>query len=541
MPWLIYRYLLVDLLRVFMLTATVLVLVIAFGATLKPLTGDTLLSAIDTVKYLFLATVPMLQFAIPFAAGFASTMVLHRMTGDNEIFAAAASGISYRKLLLPIIALGLALTLIMVMLTQWAIPRFWSIMERTVTADVTKLFQASIDRGTPFRMGNVQIYADDLRVIANPSDTQADTRLRLGHVAAAELDRDGRIDTEVTARTTIVDIYRRDGQTYLQLVMLDTVAFDGKTGQLARSERLEPNRPIIVPSALRDQLRAMTRWELLELRQDPDRYYRVQDDRSELAEAMRDRDIWATIDEQLRDRGRVELVQTGPGDRRYVIFADRLRNGVFLRTGDEAVEVRQFRGQSIHRRMAAEQVQFHRIPGTVLGEPTFELEMLNAEVQDLAHDGAVNQRERIADRNLRLAGLEVKEVEILPSRTLLERADPFRADNRTIEQAASRLQGRISDLEKEISARLLMRYAQSTTAMLLLVIGATLAMWLRNTLPLVIYLWAFMPSILALITISGGDKMMRDGHIFVGFSVMWSANAALFLLFAFAFWRLIRN
>src|SRR5436189_4191181 len=111
MPWLLYRYILRDLLRVVGLTASVLVTVIAFGATIKPLANDTLLDAAQTAKYMGLAIVPMLQFALPFAAGFAATITLHRMTNDNEILAMSASGISYRRIMVPLIGLGVALTL----------------------------------------------------------------------------------------------------------------------------------------------------------------------------------------------------------------------------------------------------------------------------------------------------------------------------------------------------------------------------------------------------------------------------------------------
>src|SRR4030095_1077226 len=109
MPWLLYRMMLVDLLRVIGLTAGVLVTVIAFGATIKPLTNDRLLEASQTFKYLLAVMLPMLQFALPFAAGFGATLALHRMTADNEIQAMAVSGLSYRRIIVPIIALGLAL------------------------------------------------------------------------------------------------------------------------------------------------------------------------------------------------------------------------------------------------------------------------------------------------------------------------------------------------------------------------------------------------------------------------------------------------
>ncbi|MDY7109174.1 MAG: LptF/LptG family permease, partial [Planctomycetota bacterium] len=216
MPRLLYRYMLWDLIRVALLTTAVLVTVIAFGAAIKPLAKEALLTAGQTAKYIILAIVPMLQFALPFAAGFAGTMSLHRMVEDNEIVAASVSGISYRRLLLPVLALGLALMLVMILLTQWVIPRFWGLLERAVAQDVTRLFQASIERGEPFQLGDLQIWADRLIVDPEPEDTEADTRLILFRVAAAVLDDDGRVDEDVTANQAVVDIYRRPGATYVK-------------------------------------------------------------------------------------------------------------------------------------------------------------------------------------------------------------------------------------------------------------------------------------------------------------------------------------
>ena len=109
MPWRFYRYMLVDVLRQFAITAVILVVVIAFGATIKPLSNGGLLTGWDTLKYLALAIVPMLQFALPFAAAFAATICLHRMAQDNEIIAMSVSGQSYTKLLAPMAFLGVYL------------------------------------------------------------------------------------------------------------------------------------------------------------------------------------------------------------------------------------------------------------------------------------------------------------------------------------------------------------------------------------------------------------------------------------------------
>ena len=77
--------------------------------------------------------------------------------------------------------------------------------------------------------------------------------------------------------------------------------------------------------------------------------------------------------------------------------------------------------------------------------------------------------------------------------------------------------------------------------MLLLVLGSILAMWLRGTAPLNIYLWAFLPSVLDLILISSGEHMLRDGDIVGGFALLWSGHFVLLGIIGVVYTKVARN
>ncbi|MGA1709405.1 MAG: LptF/LptG family permease, partial [Phycisphaerales bacterium] len=94
-PWLLHRSILGDLLRTTILVTTVLVTVIAFGAAVRPL-AQNLLGPADLPRFLLLACVPMLQYALPFAAAFATVSVYHRMSVDREVQAMEAAGFPMR-------------------------------------------------------------------------------------------------------------------------------------------------------------------------------------------------------------------------------------------------------------------------------------------------------------------------------------------------------------------------------------------------------------------------------------------------------------
>ena len=66
-------------------------------------------------------------------------------------------------------------------------------------------------------------------------------------------------------------------------------------------------------------------------------------------------------------------------------------------------------------------------------------------------------------------------------------------------------------------------------------------MLLRNSVPLVIYIGAFVPSILDIILITGGGHMVRTGAVTTGLIVLWSGNCLLVAVIWYALARLMRN
>ena len=117
------RYVTVELLKTILVTTGVLVTVIAFGATVKPLVRN-LLGGFDIARYVALACIPMLQYALPFASGFGATLVMHRFASDNEVIAMSASGLGYGRIFRPIFLLATVLLLVMVVLVNFVVPAF---------------------------------------------------------------------------------------------------------------------------------------------------------------------------------------------------------------------------------------------------------------------------------------------------------------------------------------------------------------------------------------------------------------------------------
>ncbi|MCP3905202.1 MAG: LptF/LptG family permease [Planctomycetes bacterium] len=531
------RYILGDLVRVLLLTTGVLVTVIAFGAAIKPLARDNLLTAQQTIKYIGLAIVPMLQFALPFAAGFAGTLSMHRMTADNETLAAAVGGISYRRLLVPVAGLGVVITIVMVLLTQWVIPRFWSLLQASVAEDATRIFQAALDRGDPFTIGDRQIHAD--RVIPTTGAIGgADTRLVLIGVVATDLDPDGRVDKDVTANKAVLDIYRRPGVTYLKLDMYDTVAYNPDARLLVQAEHLDFDT-IAIPSVIADHGRHMSQGELIELRRNPDGFGEVLTHKQMLAENLRDRALWDRLDERLARGEAAEFAASVPTEARYVVRAAGLLDGRLGATPESPIVVEQELASGGGRVFRAEMATLTRHDAGPDATFTYDLVLEHTEVFDPEFPDTANVRERVALENLEVLHVDVEDLGALPSETLVERARD--TNDPALVTEASHLVYRIDQVRREAISRLLKRYALSVTAILLLCLGATLGMWLRSSQALTIYLWAFLPSILDLLLITGGGQMMRAGSLGMGALIMWGGNAILLAITLAALIRLSRH
>jgi lipopolysaccharide export LptBFGC system permease protein LptF len=190
--------------------------------------------------------------------------------------------------------------------------------------------------------------------------------------------------------------------------------------------------------------------------------------------------------------------------------------------------------------MLAQEARLQR-HGT-LSDSTFDLELEDLQVTDLDDPTTTVSRRSVPLMNVSFVGMDLVDPSALSSTELLRMASELTGgDSRQLSYAQEELRREVSELQREITARLIKRYALSVTATLLLLLGATMAMWLRESMPLSIYLLAFLPSVLNLILISSGDHMIRDDAEVVGLIVMWSGNVTLLALNLLAYTRLSRN
>ena len=146
-----------ELLRLVIVSASVLVTIVSFATAVKPLADGTL-TAGQAMSFMALAAPPMLQYALPFAAGFAATLAYHRFASDNEANAAYAGDRASDAAVARVGAgrgdagdAGCSIA---------PRPRLLRQMEQLVTRDIAQLLVNAVERGDSLRIQDAIIHAD---------------------------------------------------------------------------------------------------------------------------------------------------------------------------------------------------------------------------------------------------------------------------------------------------------------------------------------------------------------------------------------------
>jgi lipopolysaccharide export LptBFGC system permease protein LptF len=517
------------------LSAGVLVVIIAIGAAIKPL-SDGLLEAGDAAIFVSLAMVPMLAFVLPFAAGFASTLTYHRLATSNETTAAYASGLSHRAILMPAAVMGLTLALIVSGLNEQVIPRFLLQMQKLITVDVSRLLAQEISRGKPVRLEDTIVFADRAERVP-PGDGGAVDQVIFTNFAAIRLDDKGEPVQEVTARNATMWLFppgAAPGQTTsdesapgrsdssLVVLELDEVIAADPSG--LGGFRDGATAQFNVPSVLKDNPKFLTTGQLAALKTAPERMNWIESRRKTLANELGQDIIWVAIAEQLNKNGEANFADARNRDftiKAVKLGAPALIDGKVrvpvLGRGGSAIEV--FHSRSGDRG----DVQLHTLaregtlriddrarPGSLL------LELKEVRTREVTSQNSFAQspeRSQWQAGNLLVTPNPAATLTQTPTFTLLDqardRARTAPADS-TLRKAYIDLEKKTGELLREATSKQHERIAMSLSVLVVTICGAVTALRLSQRLPLTTYLWTFIPGVITLVTISGGQQLTEQ-------------------------------
>lgn len=550
LPVTLWRYISADLWRLLLLTTAVLVCVISFAITIKPL-ADGELSPLDAIAFMLFACVPMLAYALPFAAGFAATLVFHRLSQDNELLASHAGGVSHKKVLAPALVTGIVLALVVGVLSDQVIPRFLRNMERLITEDVARLMVSRLGQGEPVEFGGNMIYADHAQSLDPknvPGAENAEHVIALHRVAFGQIDDENRLEAAGTAERAFIVVHRegdiaRGAGSTITLVAENARGW-GETGTI-EGERHSDS--FTVPGAFRDDPKFWSFGELRELSDNPKKIARVGHWHKRIAfraaalGAMRD------MDGRLRASGSARLM-TEDGDVLIVQAgglggAEAMARPIFGPSTDAPViiEHQQADGRVFRYSAAQARIEAEDIDEIVAENVSFRivLEEVSTSAQGDGEAAPVAGRRS----SLRLGGVVPPEGEELLSAYDAMTLEELLAETRfrdegvppALADAQENAHSRERDLQREIVSKTHQRLAMSAACLVMVLVGATIAIKLREALPLTVYLWAFFPALGAVLVISMGEQIAQQSGFF-GLVIMWGAVLGL-LWYAYATYR----
>jgi len=556
-----------EMLRLLVISTSVLVGVIAVAASIKPL-SEGMLDPLSMLKFIACMAPTMLGFALPFSATFSSTLVINRMVNEREIVACRATGMSYLTIFLPVMAMGISLMFGMYYLNNWVIPRYYLVAERMLEQDMMRMIVSKVQQGTPLETRGFVLYADAADDSHEPpaSDDpnfQPRKLVLLEGVAYGRVDTDDRLLTDGTAqRAEVVLFHDRKNRPFIRLRLFDFVMHDAESGEGSEAVISEFNvPPFPVVSVFRDRPRFLSWPELRRMREEPELFDKVYNRKQRLATVYAAQNALTTASERLtagdiEHPGVFELQGPVKGER-FLLSAPRSirrqsRVALFGEQG-RPIQLHAVNPQNlIQYRIEAERgtIEADIDPNNL--DVTVQLELENVTTYDLRSDIA-NQRARRVDSKLRLTGVDVESLMALPLKELVDEStrdyggrgkDVDDATGKlSVTRAADRLWDEVRDLFVRVTAKLHVRGASAFGCLLVTLLGAVLSLRMERSMPLVVFFWSFTLAAISLVVIHGGDHLAVSGKgmLLPGLAVIWAGDVLLLLIILAAYRKLARN
>ena len=562
LPFTLWTSIAGHMLRLVFISAAVLVFVIAFAATIKPL-AEGKLDAPDALRFMLLAMAPMMAYALPFAAGFAATLVYHRMAIDHEAVAAHLGGLSHRSILMPAIMTAIVLMGVVALLSDQVIPRFLRGMQQMVTVDISRMFARQIARGNAVQQKGMLIYADEARSFGPEQSSGALDRLAFRNFAALELDAAGSPETEVSSASAEMWLFPAEeadrdgatkggaaggaqGQSRIVMRMEDVVAVrQGDWTAGGKDMTLRWN----TPDPFRDKPSFLTYGEMRGLKAVPERMSGIDFPRRDLAYRLAERGGREGLEASAQRTGSFRLIDSRGRPVDVECGGFQWQDGglrMLPPPGSSEIAATFSRGgpESLERtRVSSATAYLATDIGTdrYARRYDFRLEFLDARTRD-ATDG---------DDSLSAARAEIMLVSLTPvanplpgllekgSFELLGLADE-RLTDEDVQRDATELRRKIVNLDNTVVARLNERLARTVACGLMVLTGAIAALTLTRRTPLTVYLWCFLPALFSLVTISGGEQVTKSTGP-AGLFLLWGGVAIMAVYTLVLYLRLARH
>ncbi len=541
MRGILFRYATSDLLKVFVVTAAVLVVVVAFGSLIKPLAAN-LLGPLSALRYALMAAVPVLEYAVPFATGFACTLATHRMAVDNEITAMSSAGIPMTRILVPQAAVGTLCGLGLFVLVNTAVPEVENLMREMLAREAGRVVLSQLRDGESVAAGNVVIHADaasDLAIpvaSASPGELRPRERLLLEGVAAFETDAKGQPLTEFVAKRAVVDLYElpaRGAQppaTALKLRLEDAVLVRPIDGSAASVPVVEPSAFVIGAVGARPT-QFLTGDALVAALSEPGQTAQALEARRRLEMDVADAAAFLSASAQLAQGNPMVLVDPATS-RTYTVSGAQLQGRVLRPVaGASQIRIEERDGETLLRTATMASASLDRARGEWLdleGGMWVATDMVCQEPRATSAANGAPLRWPHRVEGLRVAtepllGATDEQLRAAAA-AAIDSKGPWSAQ---VDRLLAQWEQSSKTVQRHAGAYLHLRVHAAVLVPIVALLGAVAAVLLRRASPLAVYLVAFLPTLIAVILAAQGKELLRDGDPLAGLLVMWSGPAVM--------------
>lgn len=256
MVFTLHRYILRELLRVFVLATVTLTFVLSLSSMLRPIQefGVGPGQAVHLLGYF----IPiMLTVVLPMAALFSAALVYGRFASDNELDACRASGISTATLIYPGVCLAVVISITTLVLSFHVVPAFVARAKKSVQGNAKQILFRNIQR-----KGFYELPGDRYRLYADQALPEKDTLIGVVMVDS----KDGSINKRMFARQAKIQFDNAGDSTLVTIVAQEAHQIDEHNRQQGYSQEFSVQ--MAFPSLLSDDIKFQKLDRLKEIRAD---------------------------------------------------------------------------------------------------------------------------------------------------------------------------------------------------------------------------------------------------------------------------------
>lgn len=525
-PWRLQRYIFREMGKTFILTSLGLTGVLSLGGGVLNMIRLGEITPSQLTRLLALIVPVAAALTLPIAALFSATSTYGRISADNEFVACRASGINLHVLLLPTIVLSLFSAAVSFAFINFVIPSMVRNLNQFVSSDIGALLQQRLNRPRGMRFSDKYFLTAD-EAVAEPNNPN---RFTLKRVVFVEVDAES-WTRYGTAREVQMQFERGEREIRASGRMLGLSFYDRKQDRFTDAEEqvIPPN---VLPQALPEQIKYLTLGQLLHYRSRPEEWREVRDAIDHLRTQVGRRMVCDALWDDWRADHTVTIEDRGS---RYTLRSNsepvRGPRDTGLQFADATIEEER---SGRKRSCTAKSAEIELKGADSLDEAVLQI---NAHDARITSEGRTVERSKdtlgpvAVDPELRRRVAELSADALMLPTSSGEGVDPL-AEKR------ARVVHENGTAYRRIVATLHERTAFSVSVVALVILGATLAIILRGSQPIVAFGIGFIPSVLVILTIVAGKQLTQGPATHsLGLFVLWSG-----ILFTAAadYWALTR-